>query len=95
MTKEEQFVVKPLLKRLRKQKAQWEVHRPKYGTSATGWDIEARRKNLDMLIEAKYLVSVPGNGNKVFVKQRGRSWTLWHRKGDLLECDLLVFLYIT
>ena len=53
--KEEQLVVKPLLRWLNRQKARWKVVRPKYGTSATGWDIEAHRKNQDLLIEAKFI----------------------------------------
>ncbi len=58
--KEERLVVKPLLRWLRRQKgrhqeARWKLARPKYGTSATGWDIEAHRKNQDLLIEAKFI----------------------------------------
>lgn len=49
MTKEEKFVVKPLLKWFRRQDAKWELRVPKHGTSETGWDIEATRKNLDLL----------------------------------------------
>jgi len=55
MEKEEKLVVKPLLDWFSRQKPNWELYRPKYGTSSTGWDIEARRKNQDLLIEAKFI----------------------------------------
>jgi hypothetical protein len=57
MTKEEQFVVNPLVEWFKNQKAQWTVRRPAYGTSATGWDLEIRRNKMDLLIEAKYIDS--------------------------------------
>jgi hypothetical protein len=53
--REQRLVVKPLLQWLKRQKARWKLVKPKYGTSATGWDIEARRKNQDLLIEAKFI----------------------------------------
>lgn len=55
MTQEEKFVVDPLVRWFKNQRVQWRIHRPAYATSATGWDIEVRRKNLDLLIEAKYI----------------------------------------
>lgn len=55
MNKEYQFVIKPLLKFLRNQKTHSRIFVPRYHTSATGWDIEARSKNIDLLIEAKHL----------------------------------------
>lgn len=55
ITKEEKFVVNPLIRWFKRQDAAWHVYKPSYGTSATGWDIEARRKNQDLLIEAKYI----------------------------------------
>jgi len=55
MTKEERFVVRPLVRWFGNQQAHWEIKQPRYDTSATGWDIEARRKNCDLLIEAKYI----------------------------------------
>jgi hypothetical protein len=55
MTREEEFVVNPLIDWFQRQKAPWKLYRPKYGTAATGWDLEARRKNQDLLIEAKYI----------------------------------------
>ncbi len=55
MTKEEQFVVNPLVSWFKSQKAQWTVRRPAYGTAATGWDLEVRRNKMDLLIEAKYI----------------------------------------
>jgi hypothetical protein len=54
MTKEDRFVVDPLMRWFEEQK-RWTLHKPSHGTSATGWDIEARRKNQDLLIEAKYI----------------------------------------
>lgn len=55
MTNEERFVVNPLIRWLKHQNAAWQIYIPSFGSSATGWDIEARRKNLDLLIEAKYI----------------------------------------
>lgn len=55
MTKEEKFVVLPLMGWFRRQRADWKLYKPRYGTAATGWDIEASRKNRDLLIEAKYI----------------------------------------
>lgn len=55
MNREQEYVVKPLCKWFRQQKAIWKIHKPKYATAETGWDIEARRKNQDLLIEAKYI----------------------------------------
>jgi hypothetical protein len=59
MTKEEKFVVKPLEKYFRNPNhsgAKWIIkHRPEYGTSATGWDLQVERKNQVLLIEAKYI----------------------------------------
>lgn len=56
MTKEEEFVVNPLYEWFQRQKTDWEKPlKPNHGKSATGWDIEVKRKNLDLLIEAKYI----------------------------------------
>lgn len=55
MTKEEEFVVNPLCKWFHRQKAKWKAEQLPHGKSQTGWDIEARRKNKDLLIEAKYI----------------------------------------
>jgi hypothetical protein len=55
MTKEEKYVVNPLSRWFKRQKAGWKLYRPLFGTAATGWDLEARRKNQDLLIEAKYI----------------------------------------
>lgn len=56
MTKEEEFVVNPLCEWFQSQKAGWEKPlKPNRGKSATGWDIEIKRKNMDLLIEAKYV----------------------------------------
>lgn len=86
MTKEEEYVIKPLIQWFRKQKTKWELYNPKYGTSATGWDLEARRKNQDLLIEAKFidgpflssfagLVTAPlSNRPQHFMKKKYRSW---------------------
>lgn len=59
MTKEEEFVVIPLDQWFQKQKAAWRVHKPKHGTSETGWDLEVNRKNQDLLIEAKFIDKQP------------------------------------
>ncbi len=55
MTNEDRYVVRPLIRWFKRQRAQWKVKTPNYSTSAKGWDIEARRKNSDLLIEAKYI----------------------------------------
>lgn len=59
MTKEEKFVVDPLEKYFRDPKrsgAVWKTkHRPKFGSSATGYDLQMERKNQVLLIEAKYI----------------------------------------
>lgn len=87
INKEEQFVVDPLMRWFESQQAPWEVQKPTYNTSATGWDIEARRKNCDLLIEAKYitgpflasfagLVTAPlANRPQHFVKSKYRGWS--------------------
>lgn len=54
-TKEEEYVVNPLIRWFKRQDAQWQIYKPAFGTAATGWDIEARRNKLDLLIEAKYI----------------------------------------
>ena len=86
-TNEAKYVVKPLLKWLKNQKAQWKkLYKPRYGKSATGWDIEAQRKNQDLLIEAKYvdgpflnsfsgLIAAPlAKRPQHFLKKKYRSW---------------------
>ena len=87
MTREEKFVVNPLIRWFKHQKPKWKFLKPKHGTSATGWDIEARRKNQDLLIEAKYiygpflaslngLVTAPlANRRQHFMKRKYRSWS--------------------
>jgi len=59
MTKEERFVVNPLQKFLldtHRSGAGWRIkHRPRHGTSSTGWDLQVERKNQVLLIEAKYI----------------------------------------
>ena len=87
MTKEEKYVVKPLVRWFRRQRADWTVRTPKHGTSERGWDIEARRKNQDLLIEAKYvdgpflssfsgLVAAPlASRVQHFMRQKTRSWS--------------------
>lgn len=87
MTKEEKFVVNPLIQWFKRQKAPWKLYRPKHGVSATGWDIEARRKNQDLLIEAKFidgpflssfagLVTAPlAHRRQHFMARKYRSWS--------------------
>ena len=59
MTKEEKFVVNPLEKYFldfNRSGAKWNTkNRPKFGSSATGWDLQMERKNQVLLIEAKYI----------------------------------------
>ena len=59
MTKEEKFVVDPLQKYFLDQKrsgAKWWIKdRPKFGTAATGWDLQVERHGQVLLIEAKYI----------------------------------------
>ena len=59
MTKEEKFVVDPLEKYFKdpnRSGAKWNTKsRPKFGSSATGWDLQMERKNQVLLIEAKYI----------------------------------------
>ena len=59
MTKEEEFVVNPLEKYFSDKKrsgAKWHIlHRPSFGTAATGWDLQVERHNQVLLIEAKYI----------------------------------------
>lgn len=58
-TNEERYVVEPLERYLMdpsRSRARWVVKaRPRYGTSATGWDLQAVRKNCVLLVEAKYI----------------------------------------
>jgi len=87
MTKEEKYVVRPLVRWFRRQRADWAVRTPKHGTSERGWDIEARRKNQDLLIEAKYidgpflssfsgLVAAPlASRAQHFMRRKKRSWS--------------------
>lgn len=91
MTKEEKFVVNPLERYFLDSKrsgAKWSVKdRPKYGSSATGWDLQVERKNQVLLIEAKYirgpftaalsgLVIAPLTNKKEKMKSgRGKSWS--------------------
>jgi hypothetical protein len=59
MTKEEKFVVNPLEKYFldfERSGARWKIkHRPRFGKSATGWDLQVERHNQVLLIEAKYI----------------------------------------
>src|SRR3989344_112310 len=59
MTKEEKCVVNPLETYFLDHKrsgAKWRTKdKPRYGTSATGWDLQVERKNQVLLIEAKYI----------------------------------------
>jgi len=87
MTKEEKFVVYPMIRWFKRQEAGWKLYKPRHGTAETGWDIEAQRKNQDLLIEAKYvdgpflasfngLVTAPlANRPQHLIKRRYRSWS--------------------
>lgn len=51
---EQKYVLEPVKDWFENQKAGWVLYTPRNATD-TGWDIEARRKNQDLLIEAKYI----------------------------------------
>ena len=53
---EREYVVKPIKMWLEKQKAKWDVYIPPT-PNEIGWDLEARRPNMDILVEAKYITS--------------------------------------
>src|SRR3989339_19291 len=59
MNPEAKFVVNPLQKYFLNPKrsgAKWNTkHKPKFESSATGWDLQMERKNQVLLIEAKYI----------------------------------------
>ena len=59
MTNEEKFVVNPLEKYFldyKRSGAKWKIKdKPKYGSSATGWDLQVEHTNKVLLIEAKYI----------------------------------------
>ncbi|MSU60529.1 MAG: hypothetical protein EXS52_01250 [Candidatus Staskawiczbacteria bacterium] len=59
MTQEEKLVVNPLeeyFKDPNRSGATWVTkNKPRFGTSATGWDLQMERKNQVLLIEAKYI----------------------------------------
>ncbi len=86
MNKEYELVVKPLIKWFKNQKSNWQLEFPKYHTAATGWDLQARRKNQDLLIEAKYIkgrfvsyfagmVCAPmSNKRQSFMKRKAHGW---------------------
>lgn len=54
MSEEQKQVVIPLYKWVSKQMTEWEIYMPPKPTT-TGWDLELRRKNLYLCIEAKYI----------------------------------------
>ena len=53
--REDRLVVTPLIDWFKKQKPNCGIHKPAYTTNARGWDIEAKRENEYLLIEAKYI----------------------------------------
>lgn len=59
MNSETKFVVNPLEKYFldyKRSGAKWKTkHKPKFESSATGWDLQMERKNKVLLIEAKYI----------------------------------------
>lgn len=83
---EREYVVEPLKYWFEKQEIKWDVKLPQNATSEIGWDLETRRKNLDLLIEAKYiqrsfissfsqLVTSPLTKRaQRFMKRKGKSW---------------------
>ena len=54
MNAERKHVVIPILRRYEK-KANWVSYMPSNPSGETGWDLELRRKNLYLCIEAKYI----------------------------------------
>jgi hypothetical protein len=83
---EQEAVINPLKKWFKGQRAKWETKGCKHPIGETGWDLEARRKNCDLLIEAKYikgpfvssfsgLLSAPlTNRSMRFMKIKKTSW---------------------
>lgn len=59
MNPEAKFVVNPLEKYfldIKRSGAKWSTkHKPKFESSATGWDLQMERKNQVLLFEAKYI----------------------------------------
>jgi len=87
MTNEKRYVLEPLKNWFGRQKPEWQLKEPNYDRSETGWDLEARRKNQDLLIEAKFingsflgsftaLVTAPlAKRPQRFMKKKYRSWS--------------------
>ena len=87
MTDEKEYVLEPLKNWFQRQKAKWQLMEPKNDRYETGWDLEARRKNEDLLIEAKFinrsflssftaLVTAPlAKRPQRFMKKKYRSWS--------------------
>lgn len=86
MNKERKLVVDPLVRWFKSQPAHWAVTLPSHDTAETGWDIQARRQNLDLLVEAKYIdgpfiASISGlvtaplvRRSQAFMKKKKSSW---------------------
>ena len=59
MNSETKFIVNPLEKYFldfKRSGARWNTkHKPKFESSATGWDLQMERKNQVLLVEAKYI----------------------------------------
>jgi hypothetical protein len=84
--REDQFVVTPLIDWFKKQKPKWGLHKPAYASHARGWDIEAKRDNEYLVIEAKCISassisSFAGLVAAPLAKRdnhwRGPSWCCW------------------
>jgi hypothetical protein len=84
--REDKLVVTPLCDWFEKQEAGWKLSKPKFSTSARGWDIEAWRKNEYLLIEAKYIFGpsiaalaglVAAPLAKRVQHRKYRSWCCW------------------
>jgi hypothetical protein len=86
ISKEYELVVKPLKKWFDKKK-NWNLkYLPNHHISETGWDLEMQRKNMDILIEAKYIngpfaqsfsglmLSPISNRRQHSIKTKYRSW---------------------
>lgn len=82
-------VIEPLERWFKNQRANWKTRKCEYPTAETGWDLEARRKNCDLLIEAKYIQKAFISGfsglvcaplvkrRQYYMKRKDKSWCNW------------------
>jgi hypothetical protein len=91
MSNEYKYVIQPLKRWFKQQKANWKLYIPKYSISATGWDLQATRKNMDLLIEAKFvngpfLASFTGLVTAPLANRPMRSHSRKYRKSTAYVC---------